>query len=487
MSMPRLQFGPQNWWDQPPLPGQPTFPQQAPPLTPGAPRIAGQIGPSGPPGSYGVPAYGQPQPTPWWTTPMAGGAGQQPGGMPAGRGGDYMRLASGGGDLDYSRTREGNTLTPKTPAPGPTMADTGGATLGTKQPNLPPTPMAEFTPATAGQARVTVNPDGSWTLPNGVTVPAATRTTVDILGEQVALPIYWNGGTWRGDINGHPEDALGMLVRRLSDAKRRGLNVQDPNVIYDEIARIRDDIMSDGINPNDLERMTGITGLHEFVRGTVDAAGNPVGSATPPGTQPPGTQPPGGGSPPGTNTAIPPGEGGRYGPAATAMAAQDQQAGFDMLWQYLTGSSTFGGGPFDDFLQSFLGPLTTSVLNAQDTIEGGLPNNMEGVLATLKNGIQGGGDLFGYLNGMGQQAVRKMLGSKNLSFADLKDTLQVMSPLQTVGRGPLQRSAFGFNQGNALRAAQERAYADPRGLMGAGWDDWGTYFQQSPFYQQYYR
>jgi hypothetical protein len=182
------------------------------------------------------------------------------------------------------------------------------------------------------------------------------------------------------------------------------------------------------------------------------------------------------------------------GPIPAAQAAENQQLGFDMLWNFLTGSSDFGGGPFDDFLLSYLGPITTSALNAKDIVNGVMPQSLEEIFGMIQSGIAGESDLYGTLGSLGQSAVQKALGGSAGQSADtVADILQQLSPLYTIGRGPITGGDFQRQQRNLIRGLQKNAFMDPSGNMGGGWTgpnggdlSWGEHVLQSPFFSEFY-
>ena len=232
------------------------------------------------------------QPAPVWATGMGTAQPAMPDGwqqLPASAmpnsGWSYQTISEGDPadtvgpqtkNPDGSTQHGGEPITPATAPTGEQSRDAGLAAIYG--------PAAAQAATTGVGGKVVKNTDGSWTLPNGTVIPANTATTINVNGQQVALPVYWNGGTYRFNLDGHQEDALTFLARRLTDAANRGQNVQDPNVIYDNLARIRDDMRAAGVADADLERLSGITGLHEFVRGNqVDANYTPPAA---PGTAP---------------------------------------------------------------------------------------------------------------------------------------------------------------------------------------------------------
>jgi hypothetical protein len=487
MQGPMLTFGTAN---TPDWGSNPYGAQQSPYTLYSPPVPNGQIGPSGPAGAY------PPQPTtnwgqvPQWTGtaayPQSGGPWQSaPPASPYGADVNYQRTrdttVSGGGDDPWG-------LDPKT-APPP-QADTGGARTGLGQPNQPPTPSGTI-PPTAGQAKVTVNQDGSWTLPNGVVIPGSTRTTINVNGKQVALPVYWNGGTWRGDNNGHPEDALSMLARRLIDAERRGLNASDPNVIYDEIARLRDDIMSDGINPNDLERLTGITGLHEFVRGKVDAAGKPVGTVAPPGATGSGPTVPGtpgapgadgAGAAPGTGSA--PGAGGD--PQYDLFLQQDKAARLAALMDRVgLGTPMRQRGVYGKAVGGALSDLLDPWVQTQG-IGGGDVSDISGLIDQFAGRFNAGGGGVASVASDARNAARQAAGNptytQGLDDPEIIAMLKGFNQLGSVGYNPWMQRAYGnlqddsvFEFYNAVNQ-QARGGGDPAGIR------YLPYIQRNPLY-----
>lgn len=345
---------------------------------------------------------------------------------------------------------------------------------------------------------VAVQPDGSWKLPNGTIIPPNARTTVDILGQQVALPFYNGVGMpGRGDFRftdgvGRQSDALSMLVQRLSELKRGGANLNDPNVIYDAIARIRDDAMASGVPEADLDRATGIGGLQNFIRSREAGSQNPAAPQGAPPPVPPGTQPPPaanpGTAPPASNpapTPTTPGGGGRFDPLAIKAASEDQRLGYDMLMQYLTGSNKSGTGPFAGFLEDFFAPIATSMINAMATTNGQMPTNIDDLFASIKSGVgpNASTNLYDTMSNAARNAMQKTLGGGDVSFDEMQAAAGTYTPLMTRMLNPIQARMFQRQMGDQMRAMQAPSYTD---MLGANHGNYGGDFLNSQFYNNWW-
>lgn len=194
--------------------------------------------------------------------------------------------------------------------------------------------------------------------------------------------------------------------------------------------------------------------------------------------------------------------------AAIAKGAQDQNFGFNMLIKALTGRDTYGGGPFDDFMQQYLGPITTAAINALGTINNGgasvqpgqtghLPVNIDNLFANIGTGLGGGQvggkDLYTYLSSLGRDALAAALGGpQGQSLSEIQNALGTFAPLETIGMTGGNRSAFYRQQDDVIRALQNQAATDKTMMAGAigpqGNDGptWGQFISTTPFYGNYY-
>lgn len=494
------------WWQTMNQPGQPNAAQGAGQSYQYVPQQQGlQTAQQAPPEQSmttgGQPATPAPAGGVWWNqpklasqqqAPASGWLLQQPSDYPYMQGTQTQQTAPQAG-MAYARTAVPDTQGRLPGQPGYGESQPGLAEQQAKeqqQRDAEAKAAAAAAAAANGGGKVKVNADGSWTLPNGTVVPPNARTTINVNGQQVALPFYnGNGMPGRGDfrfnIDGHQEDALTFLARRLTDAQKRGLNITDPNVIYDEIARIRDDMRAAGVQDADLDRASGIGGLQNFVRSGESAAA--AGNGAPPGTAP---QTGGGGQPPASNvpqTGDPTPDNYLDNPANIGKAASDQTAAYNLykLWAS-GGKSSKSGGPFGSFMDSYFGPIAQAAINAAGA-GGQLPSDLTQLFSMLKSGMAGGGNLFQNLQSMGQKAMQQVLGSgAGQDYDTIKNSAGMFAPLAQFGLNPIYRGIYGRQLEDAFASMEDRGMLDPTGQMGAGYNDWGTFFQNSPFWQQWY-
>jgi hypothetical protein len=167
--------------------------------------------------------------------------------------------------------------TPTNPANTIAQGVQGGGTSWATTQDAPP-----VTRLGVGTAPAAAAAPASWAgLGLGDLESANAYSTVNINGQQIKIPGYYEPGKDRSIFqNGTTaESAMGRLTRRLSDAGRAGENPGDPNVIYREMARIRDDAGANGAQ-------TGFVHLDRFVRGANGTADRgwvgPTGQANTP-------------------------------------------------------------------------------------------------------------------------------------------------------------------------------------------------------------
>lgn len=361
---------------------------------------------------------------------------------------------------------EYQTAAPKAP---PLPLGSGGVVTppppgGLKSPPLPLGNGGVTTPTpglNSGGGKVVKNADGSWSLPNGTVIPASAQTTIQVNGQSVVLPFYnGNGMPGRGDyrftINGHQEDALTFLARRLTDAAKRGLNVQDPNVIYDEMSRIRDDMLAAGVPAADLDRASGIGGLGNFVRSQQPDTAPPGAPGAPPPVAPP--------APPVAPPATPPkedpvtqqkpgdptGNGGNaplgtpttYGATtlsqpvvtATGLASDPTMAGrFVRMAQGLTGPTTSRMGKLRDQLY---GRMLAAYLNLSGP--GQQPTDLSTFISQLQSG-----NIIPAVQAQARQGLAAGAGT-GLDDTTMEQLLGYASALGGVGTGSIGQAGLDF-------------------------------------------
>jgi hypothetical protein len=247
--------------------------------------------------------YGKPpqQTTNWGQVPQAkesGTAWQYQSGNPFG--------------MDWSQAGEATTSVPTAPGVGVNALAgvvNGQARMGQGQSGQQQVANATTPPVPAGSGvgvgalgpLVTGQAGGgggaSWSgqdykLPSGEVLPGNASFTLDIGGQQVRMPGYYDPASATGGKpaaifkNGtYDETAIQRFQRRMLDAKNRGENINDPNVIYREMARVRDDaaVAIGSSDPAALRAATGFVHLDRFVRGANGETG--YTSAAIPGQQ----------------------------------------------------------------------------------------------------------------------------------------------------------------------------------------------------------
>lgn len=175
-----------------------------------------------------------------------------------------------------------------------------------------------------------------------------------------------------------------------------------------------------------------------------------------------------------------------YDDKAILAAAGDQDLGYDMLMQYLTGSVDEGTGPFAGFLESYYRPLATAAINALSFINpsGDVPRNINDLFANIESGGPDG-NIYDYLGGLAEQAIGSQLRpGANVSFTELSKILDVLNPLTTLGMNRVSANQFRRQQGDTLRNMQVPSYWDMNNQNNR--KDWGDFFTASPFFQQWY-
>jgi hypothetical protein len=188
---------------------------------------------------------------------------------------------------------------------------------------------------------------------------------------------------------------------------------------------------------------------------------------------------------------------GGFSPAAVKMALGDQRAGYDMLNMFLNGTTRQGGGAFDNFMESWLGPVATAALNAL-TETGGMPTSADELFGQIQSGLQGNGNIYTFLSTLGQKALQSSLGGpQGEGYDTTRNAMELYAPLLTPGMTAGSRRAFGRDQDNLLREMVAPDYYDdnlnagamgPNGFGnadGTGDQSWGQFVQNSPFYKRY--
>jgi hypothetical protein len=310
-----------------------------------------------------------------------------------------------------------------------------------------------------------------YVLPSGEVLPGSASFTLNIGGVDVKMPGYYDPGSATGGnpkpifMNGtYPETAMQRFSRRLNDAKNRGENINDPNVIYRELARVRDDsIVALGLQANDpdlaakLRAGTGFVHLDRFVRGANGETGYtpapgtggqppvpPAPTPTPapaPGTDPtptpettPETTPA-----PGDANADPTGQFGRNTAYAT-----DEDARNDYVLRQL-GIDPDNGGLYLNSILRTIGPALTNFIQLQgisgNTNEGPLQNT-EGNLDRF-SGWLNGPEGMGGLRNWAQEQMRGVAGPSQ-GPAGLRDMTDANAQINTLGK-LLETSMFGVN------------------------------------------
>ena len=169
-----------------------------------------------------------------------------------------------------------------------------------------------------------------------------------------------------------------------------------------------------------------------------------------------------------------------------AAAAKDPRLGYDMLRTHLTGSNKAGTGPFAGFLEDFLAPVTTALINAQSTTGGGMGSvNLEQIFNDIKGmtGSNAKGSLFDYLGAKGKEAFKKATGGGDMSFDELSEASQMYGSLLQRTLNPLQQRVFSRQQGDALRGLQQGSYTD---MLGNDQGDFGQRYANTGFYKNWW-
>jgi hypothetical protein len=400
-------------------------------------------------------------------------------------------FAKDAGTLDWNQWQ----MQPASAFPNGGMEDNPGGVKYTGPPEVyysvaaGPNPATAWTPGVG--TRTMDNPQQPWTPgvgtrtadnPGGGTAeggpnPAKTggpTTTIDVNGAKVVLPIGWSGtpGTFRFNLNGHQEDALTFLARRLTDAQKRGLNVQDPAVVYDEIARIRDDMIASGVRPEDVDTASGMAGLSKFVRGQQPGPDGRPAAPTP--TPTPGTPAPTPGTPTPTPTPTPAPGGGIFPSEVEIEAARKDAAAAQAAYRTAAGYQGRDKSAYGQYREQQMGQAIQAYLTMLGAGgPGGNPVDManQGLTQMIQNQRSGHG-----IGGQLRQQAEQMLG-QDLSGFDDAQLLQMFGAAQSAGGfglGPFAQFALDNAYGDAQAAAAAHGLTgQPTGILagaGAGQD-----------------
>lgn len=348
------------------------------------------------------------------------------------------------------------------------------ASASAAQPWLTP---AATPPAASGGTAAWAGQD--YRLPSGEVLPGAASFTLDILGQQVRAPGYYDPNSATG---GKParifqtaqgmEDAIGRFSRRLSDAARAGENPNDPNVIYRELARVRDDAMvALGLSPNDpqlgakLRAATGFVHLDRFVRGANGETGFTPAPGTGAGTAGggAGAGAAGGGAGAGTGQGSGSGAGaaGATGGGIFPSEVEMELARQSPEYAIAAYRKARGGGQdksaVGDFREGMMGQAVRAYLTMLGA--GGPGGNPVGManqgMGDIVKALASGSGVGGILRAQAQQ----MMG-QDLSGFDDKQLLAMMGAAQGAGGfglGPFAQYALDNSYGDMEHLAQQNA------------------------------
>lgn len=318
---------------------------------------------------------------------------------------------------------------------------------------------------------------------SGVLGASGMKTTVGYDARR-DTSLYEFGGVANSESNWHRVNRWAM-----DNARDGGMAPQD--AYNAALARLKSEAIARGADLNTLG--FDLTNVQAAPQGTTGTTIDPNSkSPLPAGQQVPGgtTTTTGGGA--GGVTNVPAGYvGGKgvggYDWRAILNAQGDQKAGYDMLTQYMTGSTDEGTGPFAGFMKQLYGPLVTSLINAASANNGQAPTNIDDIMARLSNPSGKGADgqsIYDYLGNAGRSALQKTLTKGDVSFQDTANATALYSPLLTTGFNPIARNQYDRQQQNALVGMQAPSYWDmAAGLRG----DYGAQLARSQFYKNWWQ
>jgi hypothetical protein len=446
-------------------------------------------------------------------------------------------------------------LNPTTPPPfitkGPSTNSPGSNVSGQPWPTTAPpatpsaTPGSPSTPgqwggthySTAAGSAAKWNADGSYTLPSGETLGAGNTFTLGVGGQQVRVAGNYNGSNqalWQN--NGVGETAMDRFSRRLNDLAATGANVNDPNVQYDTMARVRDDASAAlqqrlGRPPTaqELQQATGFAHIDRFARGQNGETGfqGPQGlntawqtaiqnvtgtpSAAPPTTSTP--TPSTAGAPPqvSAQTGYNPGAGSTTPVQQQVTASQGITANKDgaipsvnndlmiqnpeeMLRVVLgkMGINHVLSGPFASYFTQRLGQIIDAA--AQVGTLGGAKgssgiDNLQNILGQVAQSAQGG-HFFGDMAGMAQGGLSALASNPLVANAGYDAQNKLMGNvnfLNGVGMNPYAAAGLDnmYQQANydyMAKARQQPLYDTPPGDFGKylGGTQIGQYYGMKP-------
>lgn len=319
--------------------------------------------------------------------------------------------------------------------------------------------VAEFTPANAGAGTPAAWQGQDYRLPSGEVLPGwATFTLAMNNGTQVRIPGLYDPGSATGGVPGkifmngqYPANAVEWLQRRLNDAQARGENPNDPQVLYREMARVRDDAMvALGLKADDpqlaakLRAATGFVHLDRFIRGANGETGYTPGAGAPgpggtTGGQPPASPAPGAPGPGGGD----PGQGDPSFARNTAFAS-DEDARNDYVLRML-GIDPNNGGLYLNSILRTVSPALSNFIQLQgiggNTNEGPLQNT-EGNLRKFAGWLNGPEGMGGLRN-WAQQQLQGATGP-NQGPAGLRNMADANAQMNTLGK-LLETSMFGVS------------------------------------------
>lgn len=479
------------------------------------PSYAGTTGPAQPGGT-------------WWQNQSAPNLAGQPQGQTGagytsgGGGQQYMKLA-GTGAVDGASTAASGVAAP---------AGTGGASNQSLAGGPPPTSPTGLTNGNPNNNGVTGGNDPQWydhlpefTRGGGYPVgyeynqqtktwtPKGPQAAGTLIGHEVGwktplyLPSVYDPRSDNSSFEASTgaEKALARAIRKTADFARGNPQGNAQHYFEYLLANLTRDAakqgQSSGFNAAQFNPATqtdaaygsaydpNMTYMAQGVSNpyTGKPAGNAQGQSTavagPVGVPGTGGQGGGGG---GQGNTVPttPGGKGQYDPLAIKNAESDQRLGYDMLHQYLTGSTDEGTGPFSGFLEDFLGPIATALINAKGA-GGQTPTNIDDIFAAIKSGVGPGAttNLYDYMGGMARNAMKKQLGGGDVSFNEASQVASMYSPLLTRGFNPIAQKQYSRQLGNQLRGMQAPSYRD---MLGNDKGDYGGALAKSQFYHNWW-
>lgn len=345
---------------------------------------------------------------------------------------------------------------------------------------------------------------------------ANAYSTVNINGQQVKIPGYYEPGKDREifENSGRPESAMGRLTRRLSDYARGGGDPSDPNVIYREMARVRDDAGA-------RSGQTGFVHLDRFVRGGNGEQGfsGPQGANTAyqaaapsaPATQatpqvaaqvaaPQTTSGTAGGTTAPGNTGgsnvsgqVPPMGAGLVAGAQVAGQTSNPQGGVGPAYAYrmlqdpamayaayraAQGQTGRNKSAMGDFKQSLFGQALSSLLNMDLTDNPGQSlDNINQMVSGFGNAVNGG-NLYGTLKSSASNMLGRIDPGK-YDDADLMKLFKMATGATGLGMSPIGASGLQSQLDDLDYQRQSNDRADDF----SGTKPLGGYAKDSPFWR----